>query len=178
MTFYALDDKTPTTPQSGNWWAAPDAQIIGDVKFEENASIWFGVVARGDNERITIGENSNVQDNSVLHTDMGYPLTIGKDCVVGHLAMLHGCQIDDNSLIGMGAVVMNGAKIGKNCLIGAQAFIKEGMEIPDNSMVLGQPGKIVREVSEEVAQFIHMNAAVYVENWQRFKSGLKPLDTQ
>ncbi len=176
MTFYALEDKRPTTPQSGNWWAAPNAQIIGNVEFKENASAWFGVVARGDNELISIGENSNVQDNCVLHTDPGFPLTIGKDCVVGHMAMLHGCIIDDNSLVGIGAIIMNGARIGKNCLIGAQAFIKEGMEIPDNSMVIGQPGKIVKQVSDEMADFIRLNAEVYVHNWQQFKSKMTVID--
>lgn len=176
MTLYALDGKQPVMPESGNWWVAPNAQIIGNVTFHENASAWFGVVVRGDNDDIVIDENTNIQDNAVLHTDLGFPLSLGKNCVVGHMAMLHGCTIGDNTLIGMGAIVMNGAKIGKNCLIGAQAFVKEGMEVPDNSMVLGQPGKVVKQVSDEVAAFITMNADVYVKNWQRFKSGLVALD--
>ncbi len=127
-------------------WIAPTAVVIGKVKLERNASVWWNAVLRGDNELITIGAGSNVQDGCVMHTDPGYPLVIGKDVTVGHLAMLHGCTIGDNSLVGIGAVILNGAKIGRNCLIGAKALIAEGKEIPDNSMVLGAPGRVVRQV--------------------------------
>lgn len=175
MTLYALGDVQPVFPDSGNWWSAPDAQVIGNVVFKENASIWFGVVARGDNEPITIGENTNIQDNSVLHTDMGYPLTIGAHCVVGHQAMLHGCTIGDNSLIGIGATILNGAKIGKNCIIGGHAFIAENKEIPDNSMVLGMPGKVVKTIDAATAETIKTAALAYVENWRGFKTGLKKI---
>ncbi|MDX1781554.1 MAG: gamma carbonic anhydrase family protein, partial [Thalassovita sp.] len=123
MTLYALDGISPTTPESGDFWVAPDANVIGNVVLEEAASVWFGCTLRGDNEEIRIGAGSNVQENTVMHTDMGFPLTIGAGCTIGHKAMLHGCTIGENSLIGMGATVLNGAKIGKNCLIGANALI-------------------------------------------------------
>ncbi|MEL0151349.1 MAG: gamma carbonic anhydrase family protein, partial [Rhodobiaceae bacterium] len=126
MTIYALGERTPTFPESGNYWVAPDAQIMGAIILEENASVWFGAVLRGDNEPITIGVNSNVQDGSVMHTDIGFPLTLGKNVTIGHQAMLHGCTVGDNSLIGIGATILNGAKIGKNCLIGAHALVGEG----------------------------------------------------
>lgn len=129
MTVYALGDRTPTFPESGNYWVAPDAQIMGAIILEENASVWFGAVLRGDNEPITIGVNSNVQDGSVMHTDIGFPLTLGTNVTIGHQAMLHGCTVGDNSLIGIGATILNGAKIGKNCLIGAHALVGEGKEI-------------------------------------------------
>ena len=141
-------------------------QIIGKI-FKENASVWFGVVIRGDNEAITIGENSNVQDKCVLHTDMGYPLTIGSHSVIGHQVVLHGCEIGDNTLIGMGVNVMNGAKIGNNCLIGSHALITENVEIPDNSMVLGAPGKVVT-LNDDAVNFIRLSALSYVDNWKRF----------
>lgn len=175
MTFYALGDKSPITPDSGNWWAAPNAQIIGDVEFKENASVWFGAVLRGDTERITIGENANVQDNSVLHTDPGSPLVIGKNCVIGHNVVLHGCLLGDATLVGMGATVLDGAKIGKNCIIGANALIREKQEIPDNSMVIGSPAKVVKPVSAEMAEMLALGAQHYVQNWQRFKAELKEI---
>lgn len=177
MTLYALGAFSPEFPESGNWWSAPDAQIIGKVIFKENASVWFGVVIRGDNEAITIGENSNVQDKCVLHTDMGYPLTIGSHSVIGHQVVLHGCEIGDNTLIGMGATVMNGAKIGNNCLIGSHALITENVEVPDNSMVLGAPGKVVKTLNDDAVNFIRLSALSYVDNWKRFKSDLRELDT-
>ena len=148
MTVYALGDCTPTFPESGHYWIAPDAQVMGAIILEENASVWFGAVLRGDNEPITIGVNSNVQDGAVMHTDIGFPLMLGRNVTIGHQAMLHGCTVGDNSLIGIGATILNGARIGKNCLIGAHALVGEGKEIPDNSMVLGMPGKIVRELDE------------------------------
>jgi carbonic anhydrase/acetyltransferase-like protein (isoleucine patch superfamily) len=173
MPIYALGESSPRLPESGNYWVAPDAQVMGNIVLQENASVWFAAVLRGDNETITIGENSNVQDGSILHTDVGFPMTLGKNVTVGHQAMLHGCTVGDNSLVGIGATILNGAKIGKNCLIGAHALVGEGTEIPDNSMVLGMPGKIVRELGEENEQMMIASAAHYVENWQRYKRDLK-----
>ncbi len=174
MTAYKLGDRAPTVPESGEYWIAPTASVLGNVILKKNASIWFGAVLRGDNEPITIGENSNVQDNSVLHTDNGYPLTIGAWVTVGHLVMLHGCTIGDGSLIGIGAVVLNGARIGRNCLIGAGSLITEGKEIPDNSMVIGSPGKVVRTLTDEQAAGIAAGASHYVANWKRYAAELAP----
>jgi carbonic anhydrase/acetyltransferase-like protein (isoleucine patch superfamily) len=173
MTTYALDGISPELPEEGHYWIAPAASVIGRVRLERNASVWFGAVLRGDNELILVGENSNVQDACVLHTDMGAPLTIGKNCTIGHRAMLHGCTIGDNSLVGMGATILNHAKIGRNCLIGAQALIAEGKVIPDNSLVMGMPGKVVRELDAEAITRLPMAAAGYVRNWQRYAAGLK-----
>jgi len=172
---YSLGDATPTLPSPGNYWIAPNAQVIGNCILHHNASVWFNAVLRGDNDPITIGENSNIQDGAILHTDLGIPLTIGKNVTVGHLAMLHGCEIGDNSLIGIGAVVLNRAVIGKNCIIGAKALIPEGKVIPDNSLVMGAPGKVIREVGPEQAQFLTGSALHYVENWKRFHASLKPV---
>ena len=174
MPIYSLENVTPELPNDGEYWIAPTASVIGRVILKKNASIWWGCTVRGDNDPIVIGENSNVQDGSVLHTDLGVPLTIGANVTVGHMAMLHGCDIGDGSLIGIGAVVLNGAKIGKNCLIGANCLITEGKEIPDNSLVMGAPGKVVREVSEDQLRILALSAAGYVQNWQRFARGLKP----
>lgn len=175
MSLYELDGNQPETPEDGRYWIAPNACVIGRVKLETDASVWFGAVLRGDNELIHIGERSNVQDGSVFHTDMGYPLTIGPDCTIGHKAILHGCTIGENSLIGMGATVLNGAVIGKNCIVGANALIAEGKVIPDNSLVVGMPGKVVRELDDAAAEGITKSAQGYVRNWQRFKAGLKAL---
>jgi carbonic anhydrase/acetyltransferase-like protein (isoleucine patch superfamily) len=173
MTVYSLGAMTPTLPSRDEYWIAPTASVIGNVILKKNASIWWGAVARGDNDPITIGENSNIQDGSVLHTDLGVPLTIGANVTIGHMVMLHGCTIGDGSLIGIGAVVLNGAKIGKNCLIGAGALITEGKEIPDNSMVVGAPGRVLREVSEHQAMILQASALHYVENWKRYARDLK-----
>ncbi len=173
MTIYSLGEIAPTFPNSGNYWVAPNATLIGNCILHENASVWFNVTMRGDNEPIIVGENSNVQDGSVLHTDMGAPLTIGKNVTVGHLAMLHGCTIGDNSLVGIGAVILNHAKIGKNCIIGAKALIPEGKEIPDNSLVVGAPGRVIRQNDEQTAQFLMASALHYVENWRRYKAEMK-----
>ena len=175
MPVYALGKISPRLPESGNFWVAPDAQVMGNIVLLENASIWFAAVLRGDNETITIGENSNVQDGSILHTDVGFPMRLGKNVTVGHQAMLHGCTVGDNSLVGIGATILNGAKIGKNCLIGAHALVGEGKEIPDNSMVLGMPGKVVRELDEDNEKMMIVSAAHYVENWQRYKRDLKKI---
>lgn len=174
MAIYPLDGVSADVPASGRYWVAPTAAVIGKVRLEEDASVWWGAVLRGDNEWLTIGPRSNIQDNAVLHTDMGYPLTIGQDCTIGHLAMLHGCTIGPNSLIGIGATILNGAKIGANCLIGAHALITEGKEIPDNSLVMGAPGKIVKTLDEAAAARLTLSAAGYVRNWQRYKAGLGP----
>ncbi|MAN72835.1 MAG: gamma carbonic anhydrase family protein [Henriciella sp.] len=176
MALYDLDGVKPSTPESGNYWVAENATVLGRVILKENASIWFNAVLRGDNDPIEIGENSNIQDGSVLHTDHGVPLTIGKNVTVGHMVMLHGCTIADGTLIGIGSTILNRAKIGKNCIIGAHSLIPEGKEIPDNSLVMGSPGKVVRELDEGAAQMIAASAQVYVDNWKRFKSGLTRID--
>ena len=173
MTLYALDGVAPQVAEDS--WIAPDANVIGDIVVEEGASIWFCSTLRGDNERITVGAGSNVQENCVLHTDMGYPLAIGAGCTIGHKVMLHGCTIGENSLIGMGATVLNGAKIGKNCLIGAGALITEGKEIPDGSLVMGVPGKVVRTLDEAAIEGLRQSAIGYQNNMRRFRSGLTAL---
>lgn len=170
---YALGDARIQTDGDA-FWIAPTAVVIGRVWLERDASVWWNAVLRGDNEPITIGPGSNVQDGCVLHTDPGYPLTIGTDVTIGHLAMLHGCTIGDNSLVGIGAVVLNGARIGRNCLIGAKALVPEGKEIPDNSLVLGVPGKVVRELSESHRERMKQDAEHYVRNAQRYRRELKP----
>ena len=170
MTLFSLDGVAPEIAEDS--WIAPDANIIGKIVVEEGASIWFGATLRGDNEEIRIGAGSNVQENTVMHTDMGFPLTVGKGCTIGHKALLHGCTIGDNSLIGMGAVILNGAKIGKNCLIGANALITEGKTIPDGSLVMGAPGKVVRELDEAAINGLKLSALSYQDNMRRFRSGL------
>lgn len=170
---YQLGDRVPE--MKGDFFVADNAMVIGSVVLEHNASVWFGAVIRGDNALITVGENSNVQDGSVLHTDPGLPLTIGKGVTVGHKVMLHGCTIGDNSLIGINAVVLNGAVIGKNCLIGANSLIPEGKEIPDGSLVMGSPGKVVRELSAEQISGLEMSAHSYVKNGKRFREELKAI---
>ncbi|WP_321363513.1 gamma carbonic anhydrase family protein [uncultured Celeribacter sp.] len=176
MTLYSLDDHAPVLPENGDYWVAPDANVIGKVILEEGANIWFGATLRGDNEAIVVGEGTNIQENTVCHTDMGYPLTIGAGCTIGHKAMLHGCTIGENTLIGMGATVLNGAKIGKNCLIGAGALITEGKEIPNGSLVMGSPGRVVRELTEAQIAGLKASALHYQQNAQRFRDGLKALD--
>lgn len=158
----------------GDYWVAENAVVLGNVLLCEGASVWFNAVVRGDNELITIGEGSNVQDGAVLHTDPGYPLTIGPHVTIGHQAMVHGSEIGEGSLVGIGAVVLNGAKIGKNCIIGANALVTENKEIPDNSMVLGAPGKVVKTLTEEQGMAIRGGAHHYVENARRFREEFKP----
>ncbi|MBG6166620.1 carbonic anhydrase/acetyltransferase-like protein (isoleucine patch superfamily) [Labrenzia sp. EL_195] len=172
MPTYALDGRVPDFPQNGDFWIAPNATLIGDIRLREAASVWFGAILRGDNEPVIVGPRSNVQDGCVFHTDMGYPLTIGADCTIGHNAILHGCTVKDNSLIGMGATVLNGAIIGSNCIIGANALIGEGKEIPDNSLVVGIPGKVVRTLPDEAKDNIRKSAEGYVRNWRRYRDGL------
>ena len=168
--FYDLGNKK--VKNAGDNWVAPNASIIGDVTLKKDTSIWFNATLRGDVENIYIGEGSNVQDGSVLHTDPGYPLKIGKDVTIGHLVMLHGCTIGDNSLIGIGAVILNGAKIGKNCIIGANALVTENKVIPDNSLVIGSPGKIVRPVNDDEVKSISDNAIHYQQNWKKYSKSL------
>ena len=157
-------------------WVAPDANLIGRVVLAEGASVWFGATLRGDNEEIVVGPGSNVQEGCVMHTDMGFPLTIGVNCTIGHKAILHGCTIGDGSLIGMGATVLNGAVIGKGCLIGAGALITEGKQIPDGSLVMGAPGKVVRVLDADAQQALIASALNYQRNMRRFRAGLAPMD--
>ena len=164
---YDLEKNVPEI--SADSWVAPNAIIIGKVKLEKNSSIWFNAVLRGDIEKIAIGENSNIQDGSVLHTDPGCPLTVGKGVTVGHMVMLHGCEISDDTLIGIGSTILNKAKIGKNCIIGANTLITENKVIPDNSLVLGSPGKVIRKVTDDEIKVICENAKHYVENSKRYK---------
>ena len=175
MSVYDLGGVSPELPGEDEYWIAPNAAVLGRVILKKNASVWFGATLRGDNDPIVIGENSNVQDGSVLHTDTGHPLIIGANVTVGHMVMLHGCTIGDGTLVGIGSIVLNGARIGKNCLIGANCLITEGKEIPDNSLVMGAPGKVVRELSEEQARVMSAGAFHYVENWKRYRAGLRPV---
>ena len=168
--FYDLKDKKPQS--SGENWVAPNATIIGDVTLEKNSSIWFNAVLRGDIENILIGEGSNVQDGSVLHTDPGYPLKVGKNVTIGHLVMLHGCTIGDNSLIGIGAVILNNAKVGNNCIIGAKTLIAENKEIPDDSLVVGSPGRVLRKVTEDEKKAVLENTKHYQDNWKRYSKSI------
>ena len=170
---YTLEGVAPEIDPTA--WVAPTAVVIGRCRMAAHASLWFGAVVRGDNELIVIGEGSNVQENCVLHTDPGFPLTIERDVTVGHLAMLHGCEVGEGSLIGIGATVMNGARIGKRCLIGAHAFVPEGKEIPDDSLVMGQPGKVVRTVSAEQAARMKQGTETYVRRAETYRHGLRPL---
>ena len=160
----------------GDYWIAPDATVIGSVILENNASIWFKVVIRGDAELITIGENCNIQETSVLHADPGFPLTLHKNVSVGHMVMLHGCTVGENSLIGIGSTILNGTVIGKNCLIGGHTFIGEGKVIPDDSLVMGSPGRVVRQLTEEQIAGIGRTADHYVQNFQRFRREMKRED--
>ncbi|MGX5846722.1 gamma carbonic anhydrase family protein [Mesorhizobium sp. PL10] len=173
MPTYAIDGKAPSFEDADSNWIAPDAKLIGDIKVGRNAGFWFGVVIRGDNEAIVIGADSNVQEHAVMHTDPGFPLTIGQGCTIGHRALLHGCTIGDNSLIGMGAIVLNGARIGKNSLVGAGALVTEGKEFPDNSLIVGSPARVIRTLDDAAVARLRASAAHYVANGKRFKAGLK-----
>ena len=163
-----LGDKKLKTADD-NFWIAPNASVIGEVNLERDASIWFNAILRADNEPITIGEGSNVQDGAIIHTDPGFACRIGRKVTVGHMAMLHGCSIGDGSLIGIGSVVLNGAKIGKNCIIGSKALVTEGMEVPDGSMVLGIPGKIKKTLTEEEQSVVPLGAEHYIDNYKKYK---------
>lgn len=174
MTLYALGAYRPSVHE--DTWVAPDANLIGKVVLEEAASVWFGTTIRADHEEIRLGAGSNVQENCVFHVDAGFPLTIGAGCTVGHKVMLHGCTIGDNSLVGMGATVLNGARIGSNCLIGAGALITEGKEIPDGSLVMGVPGKVVRQLDEAIIASLRKSALHYQNNMRQFRAELKPIN--
>ncbi len=172
MPTYALDGLRPTLPAAGRYWIAPNASVIGNVALAEDCGIWFGATLRGDNERISLGARSNIQEGCTLHTDIGFPLEIGEDCTIGHNAILHGCVIGDGSLIGMGAIVLNGARIGRGCLVGAGALVTEGKVFPDHSLIVGSPAKPTRTLSEDNIARLKFSAAHYVENWRRFAKGL------
>ncbi|MEP9398306.1 gamma carbonic anhydrase family protein [Mesorhizobium sp. KR2-14] len=175
MPLYAIDGTRPEFEDEQSSWIAPDATVIGSVGIGRDVGIWFGSVIRGDNERIEIGAGSNIQEHTVMHTDPGFPLTIGQGCTIGHRAILHGCSIGENSLIGMGAIVLNGAKIGRNCLVGAGALVTEGKEFPDNSLIVGSPAKVVRMLDDQAVERLRESATHYVENARRFKAGLQKL---
>jgi carbonic anhydrase/acetyltransferase-like protein (isoleucine patch superfamily) len=174
MPCYALDDTTPQIDATA--WVAPNATVIGDIRLAENASIWWNATLRGDNDPIHIGANSNIQDGSVLHTDEGVPMHIGANVTVGHLVMLHGCTVGDGSLIGIGSVILNRAVIGKSCIVGANTLIPEGKVFPDRSLIVGSPGKVVRQLSDEEVAKLMKSADHYVANAQRYRSQLQPVD--
>ena len=176
MPLYALNDIAPEVPPGRRFWIAPDAHVIGRVRLGEDASVWFGSVLRGDNELIDIGERTNIQEGSMLHTDMGFPMTIGADCTIGHHAILHGCTIGENSLVGMGATILNGAKIGPNSLVGANALVTEGKEYPENALIVGSPAKAIRTLDAAAVERLRWTALHYVENWKRFSVGMRRLD--
>lgn len=173
MTLYALDGVAPDVASDA--WVAPEGILIGRVVLEAKASVWFGAILRGDNEEIRVGAGSNLQENVVCHTDVGYPLVIGAGCTIGHKVMLHGCTIGDNTLVGMGATILNGARIGRNCLIGAGALVTEGKEIPDGSLVMGMPAKVVRQLDDQAIQRLRASALQYQRNAARYRDGLRPL---
>jgi carbonic anhydrase/acetyltransferase-like protein (isoleucine patch superfamily) len=173
MAIFELDGEAPDLPADGRYWVADSAVVIGRVRLKSDASVWFNAVLRGDNEWIELGERSQIQDNAMLHTDPGFPLTIGENCVIGHNVVLHGCRIAANSLIGMGAVVLNGAKIGRNCLVGAGAVVTEGKEFADNSLIVGSPARVIRALDEKAARAIADGADIYVRRWQQYAKGLK-----
>ncbi|PWB78786.1 MAG: gamma carbonic anhydrase family protein [Methylocystaceae bacterium] len=173
MPLYKIDGVAPRLPASGRYFVAPDAHVIGRVQLDEDANIWFGCVLRGDNEWITVGARANIQENSILHTDMGFPLTVAADCTIGHGVILHSCIIGENSLVGMGATILNGAKIGRNCLVGANALVTEGKEFPDNSLIIGSPARAVRELDDGAVARHLESAAHYVENARRYAQGLE-----
>lgn len=174
MALYELEGHRVTVPASGRFWVADNAVLVGRISIEEDASVWFNTVARGDNEPIAIGARSNVQDGCVLHTDPGFPLTIGPEATIGHMAMLHGCTIGRGTLIGIGAIVLNGARIGDECLIGAGALIPEGKEIPSRSVVFGSPGKVIRDVGERELERMRWGVELYVNRWKTYAHSLKP----
>ena len=175
MPIYELDGVKPELPEADAFWIAPDDHVIGRVRLGQEVGVWFGAVLRGDNDTISIGDRTNIQEGAMLHVDEGFPLTIGADVTIGHHAIVHGCTIGDNTLIGMGATILNGACIGKNCLVGANALVTEGKEFPDNSLIVGAPAKAVRLLDAEAAERLGASAASYVANWGRFGKGLKQI---
>jgi carbonic anhydrase/acetyltransferase-like protein (isoleucine patch superfamily) len=173
MALFTLDGTGVKTPGEGRFWVAPSATVIGRVEIGEDASVWFNAVVRGDNDPIRIGARANIQDGCILHTDPGFPMEIGPDCTIGHMVMLHGCTIGRGSLVGIGAIILNGARIGEECLIGAHALIGEGKVIPPRSVVLGAPGKVVRQVTDADAERMRAGADSYRKSWRRFAAGMK-----
>ncbi len=176
MPVLALDGVSPELPPEGDYWIAPSAYLIGKVSLGRNASVWFGSILRGDNELIEVGADTNIQENCVLHTDAGVPFRLGRGCTVGHRALLHGCTIGDNCLIGIGATVLNNTEIGDNCLIGAHTLLTEGKSIPAGSLVMGSPGKVVRALTSQEIERIRSTALHYVENSRRFQKRLSTGD--
>jgi carbonic anhydrase/acetyltransferase-like protein (isoleucine patch superfamily) len=176
MPLYELDGQSPQTPGEGRFWVAPDAHVMGRVQLGEDVGIWFGAVLRGDNELIRVGRDTNIQEHAMLHTDMGFPMEIGEGCTIGHGAILHGCILGDNVLVGMGAIVLNGAKIGAGSLVGAGALVTEGREFPPRSLIVGSPAKAIRTLDDNALEKLRGSAAGYVRNWKRFAKGLKRLD--
>lgn len=176
MPVYSLDDTQPQLPPAGSFWIAPDAHVIGNVRLGVDCSIWFGCVLRGDNELIDVGPRTNIQETSLLHTDPGFPMLIGAGCTVGHHAILHGCTLGENTLVGMGATVLNGARIGANSLVGANALVTEGKVFPDNSLIVGSPARVVRTLDESAMARLAATSAHYVANWRRYASGLRRID--
>ena len=172
---YELDGMRPELPDDGKYWIAPTAAVIGKVRLKSDSSVWFGAVLRGDNEWIELGQRSQIQDNATLHTDLGFPLVIGPDCVIGHNVILHGCTIGANCLIGMGAIVLNGAKIGANSLVGAGALITEGKSFPEGSMIVGGPARVIRSLDDAAIKMIAGGADIYVRNHRRFAKGMKQI---
>ena len=172
---YELDGHRPELPEAGRYWIAPNASVIGKVRMKLDTSVWFGAVLRGDNEWIELGERSQIQDNATLHTDPGYPMVIGPDCVIGHNVILHGCTIGAKSLVGMGAIMLNGSRIGENCLVGAGALITEDKSFPDGSLIVGAPARAIRSLDEETKKKIAAGADIYVRRFKQYARGLKPI---
>lgn len=175
MAIFELDGQAPELPGEGEYWIADNATVIGRVRMKKDSSIWFGAVLRGDNEWIELGERSQIQDNATLHTDPGFPMVIGSNCVIGHNVILHGCTIGENSLVGMGAIMLNGSKIGKNCLVGAGAVVTEGKEFPDNSLIVGSPARVIRSIDDKLKAMIAGGADVYVRRSKQYAKGLKKI---
>jgi carbonic anhydrase/acetyltransferase-like protein (isoleucine patch superfamily) len=173
---YELDGQKPDLPEEGRYWVAPSAAVIGRVRLKSDCSVWFGAVLRGDNEWIELGERSQIQDNSTLHTDIGFPINIGADCVIGHNVILHGCSIGAHTLIGMGAIILNGARIGEHSLVGAGALITEGKSFPERSLIVGAPARSIRRLDDKAAVAIAAGAEFYVRNYKRYAKGMKPIE--
>jgi carbonic anhydrase/acetyltransferase-like protein (isoleucine patch superfamily) len=176
MAVFELDGQAPELPAQGRYWIAENASVVGRVRLKSDASVWFGAVLRGDSEWIELGERSQIQDNSILHTDPGFPIVIGDNCVIGHNVVLHGCTIGSKTLVGMGAILLNGAKVGRNCLVGAGALITEGKQFPDGSLIVGSPARALRTVDEKTSEMIMEGADIYVRRWQQYAKGLKRID--
>jgi len=176
MPIYQIDGQAPEFPAEGDYWVAETATLIGRVRLKRDASVWFGAVLRGDNEWIELGERSQIQDNATLHTDPGFPLAIGSNCVIGHNVVLNGCTVGDESLIGMGAIMLNGTKVGRNCLVGAGAVVTEGKTFPDNSLIVGAPARVIRTLDQKASDLIRGGADIYVRRFKQYATGLKRID--